>query len=113
MSAERIAMLEAQIEVMDAALGLYVAHTENLIERVRVLEGGNVSDEDKELASDIATGMHTGLRKGSDAPSSGPLWKAISDSNDSAWFDAAQFCVYGLKAMGYTITRSVTDKEET
>lgn len=61
--------------------------------------------DDEELASHIAVGMHTGLRKGTDAPSSGALWRAINESDDGAWFDAAKFCVYGLKQMGYTIRR--------
>lgn len=63
---------------------------------------------DQELAEQIAVGMHTGLRKGSDADSATTLWRAISDSSDSAWTDAAAFCVYGLKSMGYTVTRQVT-----
>jgi hypothetical protein len=60
---------------------------------------------DDELQEQIAIGMHTGLRKGSEAPSSGPLWRAINDSNDGAWSDAAAFTVYGLRAMGYKITK--------
>ena len=66
------------------------------------------SAEDRELADNIAVGMHTGLRKGSDAPSSGLLWRAIGESTDSAWSDAAAFCVWGLKEMGYKITREET-----
>lgn len=61
--------------------------------------------DDKEAAEQIAVGIHTGLRKGSDAPSSGPLWQAIFQSDDSAWADAADYCVYGLKAMGYKIVK--------
>lgn len=64
--------------------------------------------DDDELQEQIAIGMHTGLRKGSDAPSSGPLWRAISESNDGAWGDAARFTVYGLRAMGYRIQKPVT-----
>jgi hypothetical protein len=60
---------------------------------------------DDEFAEQIAIGVHTGLRKGSDAPSSGPLWKAIGASDDSAWGDAARFCVYGLKSMGYKLVK--------
>ena len=60
---------------------------------------------DDEIQEQIAIGMHTGLRKGSEAPSSGPLWQAISQSDDSAWTDAARFCVYGLKSMGYVISK--------
>jgi len=58
-----------------------------------------------ELAEQIAVGVHTGLRKGSDAPSSGDLWKAVNASNDSAWYDAAQFCADGLLYMGYHVTK--------
>lgn len=62
---------------------------------------------DEELAEQIGMGIHTGLRKGSDAPSSGPLWRAISESKDSAWSDATAYCVYGLKLMGYKVVRTV------
>jgi len=58
-----------------------------------------------ELAEQIAIGMHTGLRKGTDAPDSHKLWKAISDSKTEAWSEAAAFCADGLQSMGYTITK--------
>jgi len=61
--------------------------------------------DDDEFAEQIMIGVHTGLRKGSEAPSSGPLWQAISASDDSAWADAANFCVYGLKSMGYKLVK--------
>jgi len=60
----------------------------------------------EELGEQIAVGVHTGLRKGSDEPSSGDLWKAINDSTDEAWGQAAHFCADGLKYMGYTITKA-------
>ena len=60
---------------------------------------------DDEAREQIAVGMHTGLRKGSEAPSSGPLWQAISASDDSAWSDAARFCLWGLQEMGYAIVK--------
>jgi len=60
---------------------------------------------DKEFAEQIAVGVHTGLRKGSEAPSSAALWRAIGESDDTAWMDAAEFCVYGLKSMGYVLMR--------
>lgn len=53
--------------------------------------------------------MHTGLRKGSDAPSSGPLWRAISESTDSAWGDAAEFTVEGMASMGYRLCKQVDE----
>lgn len=59
----------------------------------------------EELADQIAVGVHTGLRKGSDAEDSIDLWKAISGSETTSWIDAARFCASGLKTMGYTITK--------
>lgn len=55
------------------------------------------------LADVIAEGLHTGLRKGTDAEDSHDLWKAISDSQTSAWSDAAKFCAYGMRSMGLTV----------
>lgn len=55
----------------------------------------------------IGEGVHTGLRKGSDAPNSAVLWRGISDSTDSAWPDAVEYCLYGLESMGYKIVRAV------
>ncbi len=60
---------------------------------------------EEELADLIGEGVHTGLRKGSEAPSSHSLWEAISDSNDSAWGDAAAYCADCLRAMGYKVTK--------
>lgn len=60
-----------------------------------------------EAASLIGEGVHTGLRKGSEAPSSMPLWRAISGSTDSAWADAIAFCLWGLESMGYVLCRKV------
>ena len=61
--------------------------------------------DDDEFAEHIMIGVHTGLRKGTEAPSSGPLWQAINASNDSAWADAADYCVQGLKSMGYKLVK--------
>ena len=63
---------------------------------------------DDELREQIAVGMHTGLRKGSEAPDSARLWRAISESNDSSWSDAAAYCVWGLRQQGYRVTREAT-----
>lgn len=60
---------------------------------------------DDDAIEQIAIGVHTGLRKGSDAPTSGPLWRAIADSDDGAWTDAVRFCVHGLRSMGYAICK--------
>jgi len=55
----------------------------------------------------IAVGVHTGLRKGSEAPSSALLWREISNSEDGAWTDAVRYCIHGLETMGYAICKRV------
>lgn len=52
----------------------------------------------------IGEGLHTGLRKGSDAPEAHALWAAISES-DQAWPAALSFLMAGLNAMGYALCR--------
>ena len=52
----------------------------------------------------IGEGVHTGLRKGSEDPKSGPLWRAIADA-DRAWGDALNFCINGLDSMGYRLCK--------
>ena len=64
--------------------------------------------DDADACEQIAVGVHTGLRKGSEAPSSAELWWAISASDDSAWSDAVRYCVDGLSSMGMRICREVT-----
>lgn len=61
----------------------------------------------EEAQEQIAIGVHTGLRKGSEAPDSAKLWRAISDSNDTSWSDAVRYCVWGLERMGYAICKKV------
>ena len=61
----------------------------------------------EEAQEQIAIGVHTGLRKGTDAPDSAKLWRAISDSNDSSWSDAVRFCVWGMEQMGYVVCKQV------
>lgn len=63
--------------------------------------------EKQEAAELLAEGVHVGLRKGSEAPSSGPLWKAIAESDDSAWMDAMQYAIDGLEYMGYQVCSRV------
>ncbi len=63
-------------------------------------------DED-EAVSLIAEGVHTGLRKGTDAPGSSAAWRAIANPS-SGWEDACRFAVSGLEFMGYAIVK-VTD----
>lgn len=64
-----------------------------------------------DLAGNIGEGVHTGLRKGSEAEDSHTLWKAISDSDTSAWSDAVQFCAEGLDYMGYKVYRPKREGE--
>ena len=52
-----------------------------------------------ELASHVGEGVHTGLRKGSEAESAHVIWKAIFDSEDGAWGDAISYFLHGLRAM--------------
>lgn len=56
----------------------------------------------------IGEGVHTGLRKGSEAPSSATLWRAISDSDDGAWDDALSFMVEGLASVGYVLCKKLS-----
>ena len=63
----------------------------------------------EEAQEHIAVGVHTGLRKGSEAPSSGPLWHAIHDSSDGAWADAVSYCVWGMKHMGFAVCRRAVE----
>ena len=58
-----------------------------------------------EVAENIAIGVHTGLRKGSEAPSSATLWRAISDSDDGAWSDAAEYAAWCMDYMGWRVTK--------
>ena len=66
-----------------------------------------VDVSDDEFQEHVAIGMHTGLRKGSDAPDSAKLWRAIADSKDSSWSDAAHFTVWAIKSMGYRLVKDV------
>lgn len=62
---------------------------------------------DDEAADQIGQGVHTGLRKGTDAPSAAVMWSAINDSNDGAWAAALDFAIYGLRSMGIRLCREV------
>lgn len=68
-----------------------------------------VKVDDETAMSVLGEGIHTGLRKGSEAPSSGPLWRAITDSKDGAWPDALRYCVWGLDQMGLALCRKVPE----
>lgn len=52
----------------------------------------------EELSSLLGEGIHTGLRKGTEAAGSHKVWKAIA-ADDSGWDDAIAFCMYGMKTM--------------
>jgi hypothetical protein len=67
--------------------------------------------ESAEAAELIGEGIHTGLRKGGEAESSVDLWKAISESEDSAWSDALTYMVDGLEYMGYKLCTRVPAEE--
>lgn len=60
--------------------------------------------DDKTALSVLGEGIHTGLRKGTDAPEAHDLWVAISNS-DRAWSDALKFFLYGLDVMGMAICK--------
>jgi len=59
---------------------------------------------DEEATSAIGEGLHTGLRKGTDAPEAPALWEAISASS-TAWSEALDFLVWGLHHMGYAVCK--------
>lgn len=61
-----------------------------------------------EVASILGEGLHTGLRKGTEAPEAHPLWLAIRDS-ERAWSEALDFLVDGLDQMGLALCRKVED----
>jgi len=67
-----------------------------------------ITVEDDEFASLLMEGVHTGLRKGTEAPSSSSLWKAIALSSDEAWGDACRYAVDGLKSMGYKLVKEAS-----
>lgn len=57
-----------------------------------------------EAASIIGEGLHTGLRKGTDAPEAHDLWTAVRDSN-RAWSEALAYLVDGLDYMGLALCK--------
>jgi len=60
---------------------------------------------DEQAVTNIALGVHTGLRKATPDPAD--LWGAISRDESSAWSDAVEFCVNGLAQMGYKLCKVV------
>lgn len=62
-----------------------------------------------EATSLIGEGVHTGLRKGTDAAGSSEAWRAIS-KDDSGWDDAVAFAINGLEFMGYAICKKVGEE---
>jgi hypothetical protein len=61
----------------------------------------------KDARSIIGEGVHTGLRKGTDADGAHELWDAIHKS-DEAWSDALEFFVWGLDQMGMALCKKET-----
>jgi len=61
--------------------------------------------EDDEFAEHIAIGVHTGLRKGTDAEDAHDLWMTISNSETTAWSDAAAYFIWSLNYMGMAICK--------
>lgn len=59
----------------------------------------------EEAVEQVAVGVHTGLRKGTEADSAMGLWNAISASQDGAWSDAVTFCLWSLEQMGYRLCK--------
>jgi hypothetical protein len=62
----------------------------------------------EDWAGVIGEGLHTGLRKGTDAPEAHDLWKAVRDSG-RAWSEALEFLVWGLESMGLALCRKADD----
>jgi hypothetical protein len=50
----------------------------------------------------IGVGVHTGLRKGTDAPESADLWRHIANS-ERAWEEAVEYAVRSMREMGYRV----------
>lgn len=85
---------------------------ELIVEALRSAQAGTwtpVADED--ARSIIGEGVHTGLRKGTDAPEAHDLWVAISKS-DEAWSDALDFFVWGLDQMDMALCKRSDDKRK-
>jgi hypothetical protein len=67
---------------------------------------------DEETAmSIIGEGIHTGVRKGSEDPSSAKLWGMIADSGTS-WDDALHWLMYGLDAMDMALCKREKVQDE-
>jgi len=66
-----------------------------------------VSDE--EFAALIGEGIEGGFRS-SNAPNSRPLWHFIftHGGSDEAWQGALEYCVEGLKSMGYRLVKETS-----
>lgn len=62
--------------------------------------------DNDEATSLIGEGLHTGLRKGTDAPEAHDLWESIRNS-DQAWSDALNYLMWGLETMGYRLCKEV------
>ena len=69
----------------------------------REVTGKTVSDE--EFKNMLGEGVHTGLRRGTNANSAMGLHTAIAHSTDGAWGDALGYAVWGLRYMGYELVK--------
>jgi hypothetical protein len=58
----------------------------------------------EDWASIIGEGLHTGLRKGTDAPEASVLHRYIGQS-DRAWSEALAYLVWGLDSMGLALCK--------
>lgn len=59
----------------------------------------------------IGEGLHTGLRRGTDAPEAPALWNQIARS-EQAWSDALAFLVSGLDCMGMALCKKEESDDE-
>jgi hypothetical protein len=73
-------------------------------ERPEMADSTYVPVTDATACALLGEGVHTGLRKGTDATGAPATWQAVA-ATDSGWSDAVAFAVGGLKLMGYTICK--------
>lgn len=58
---------------------------------------------DKEILSLLGEAIHTGFRKGCDAPQAPVIWKAINDMPPKDWGRFLSYLLWSLRASGVTI----------
>lgn len=57
----------------------------------------------EKAASICGEGVHTALRKGTNAPGAHKAWRAIADMDSDGWSDAMAWFVWSLDYMGMAI----------